>query len=177
MIALALLGGGCSAGQPSAATQPEQSADVACDYVIEPPGADGVAMLRGTCDAPAEGLARTLRGAESLAGARQLALGRTALAAGGIFDHCALLARLARDPRWKDGIDSAGAAGPLNDALNAAGPVAPVEAALAAHGLRVANIQAEMVLIAGSPAAGCPASPRTVPSEAQIWLMLEREAP
>lgn len=145
-----------------------------CRYVITPPDADGIALLRGNCDAPAKGLAQAIeRSASALRGARELALGRSAFVEGGIFERCMLLAKLKADPRWKPGIDSAKAMAPIRDALSTAGPSAPIHAALAAHGKRVKKVSVETVLLQTGARTACAGVVTPLPTEAQVWLVFD----
>ena len=144
-----------------------------CNYAIDRAGLDGVALLRGQCDRPREGLARAIADSPGvLDRARQLALGRTALIDDGVFDRCALLARLAADPHWTRKVDSPKAQAPLAAALTADGPSAAVRAAIEAQGKRVARVSVEVVRIRKS-VTPCSKSPQTVPFEALVWLSFE----
>jgi len=148
-------------------------ANSSCGYSIDPAGPDGVALLRGHCDHPREGLARLIQNSPGvLDRARELALGRTPLTDDGVFDRCALLAQLAADPHWTRRIDSLKAQAPLGAALTADGPSAPVRAAIEAQGKHVVRVSVEVVRTK-SGTTGCSKSPETIPFEALVWLSFE----
>jgi hypothetical protein len=150
------------------------SSQLSCDYSIVAPGDDGVAVLQGRCDDPAAGLGSAI--GNELSGidrASQLALGRTRFEDGGVFEQCALLGRLADDPRWVSDINSLEAQTVLADALSALGPVESVQTALHSRGKKVIQVDAEMVLLHQVPVSECAKQPPTIPTEALIWLAFE----
>lgn len=141
------------------------------DLVMSP---DGTPILTGDCPRDASGIAAAFARAPGiLQPAREIALGRTAFGLSGPFDRCAVMARLAADPRWTASIDSNKANVPLRNALQA-GTLAPaISAALAKVGRKLRGVSLETVLLSDGPANDCPKSPAKAPIDAQTWLRLE----
>jgi hypothetical protein len=167
---LVLMTASCGGG---GATKADAPAGGACklDLAAAP---DGTPILKGECPRDAASVAAAITRAPAVAKtAREIALGRVALAPGGAFDRCAVMARLAADPRWTPSVDSAAAAPPLHDALKTGGLAPPVSSALAGAGRKLRGVSLEMVLLSDGPAADCAKSPARAPSEAQVWLLLE----
>lgn len=136
--------------------------------------ANGTPMLTGDCTRDARGIAAAIARAEgTLKSAEEIALGRTGFGPAGAFDRCAVMGRLADDPRWTASIDSNKASVPLRDALQAEKLAPPISAAFAKAGRKLRGVSLEMVLLSDIPVKDCPKSPARTPIEAQIWLSLE----
>jgi hypothetical protein len=141
------------------------------DLIMSP---DGTPMLTGDCTRDAKGIAAAFERAHGiLKSAREIALGRTAFGSAGAFDRCAILARLADDPRWTASIDSSKANLPLRDALQADKLALSISDALAKAGRKLRGVSLEKVLLSDGPVNDCPKSPTRTPIEAQIWLGLD----
>lgn len=169
LVALSACGNG-AAGDGSdgkAATAPS------CSLTMSPDNG-ATALLSPGCTRDVATLAGALvANSDVVKAARSIALGRTTLDAAGPFDRCAVMARLADDPRWTEKIDSNGATAPLRDALNAQRVKPRVDAALAGTGRKAIGVSVEMVLLSDGAAKDCPKSPARAPTEAQVWLSLE----
>lgn len=134
---------------------------------------DGTQVLAGDCTRDAASIAAAIaRAPTALKSGQEIALGRTTFGPAGVFDRCAVMARLADDPRWTASIDSSEASAPLRDALQAARLAPPIAIALAKAGRKLRGVSLETVLLSDSPVQDCPRSPARTPSEAQIWLSL-----
>jgi len=143
----------------------------ALDLILAP---DGTPTLTGDCPRDAGGVAAALTRAQgTLASTSVIALGRTTFGPAGLFDRCAVMARLADDPRWTASIDSRRASVPLRDGLKADLLAPAIAAALARAGRKLRGVSLETVLLSDAPAEDCPKSPARAPIEARMWLSLE----
>jgi len=149
------------------------AADSGCALVpAASPG--GVSMVTGDCPRDARGVTAAIgRAPGILRQGAEVALGLVSFGPDGVFDRCAVMARLAGDPRWTASIDSGRAGARLRDVLQA-GDLAPsVSDALARAGRRLRGVSLEKVLLADGRAGDCPASPTRVPIDALVWLLLD----
>lgn len=135
---------------------------------------DGTAILAGDCPRDAGSIAAAItRWHGDLAPGKEIAMGRLPFGPAGAFDRCAVMARLASDPRWSASIDSSRATVPLKDALGAETLAPSVSSALAKAGRRLRGVGLETVLLSEGPARDCPKSPARTPVEAQVWMSLD----
>ena len=165
LLTLAIMSYGDSAAGVAAASR------CTLDFILLP---DGTPTLTGDRLRDAGGIAAAIaRAHDTLEAAGDIALGRTTFGSVGVFDRCAVMARLADDPRWTASIDSRRAGGPLHDALKADVLAPSIAAALAKAGRKLRGVSVETVLLSEGPAEDCPKSPARAPIEARMWLLLE----
>jgi len=149
------------------------AADGSCALVLATsPG--GVSMVTGDCPRDARGVSEAIgRAPETLGSSAEVALGLVPFGPAGVFDRCAVMARLARDPLWTTSIGSDRAGARLHDVLQA-GDLAPaISDALTRAGHRLRGVSLEKVLLADGSAGDCPTSPARVTVNALVWLMLD----
>ncbi len=113
-VAIVLISGvivSCGDGKAS------QRSERGCTLVVAV-APDDTPTLQGDCPRDGKHVAAAIsRAANSLKAGDELALGRTPFGPDGVFNYCAIAARLAADPRWAASIDSRQAVAPLRDAL------------------------------------------------------------
>lgn len=166
-VLLALLAASCAPGDANVA------APGIC--TLEPvPSTDGLLKATDDCARDAKGLAAAVTQArERLGSGAEIALGQVPFEPNGVFDRCAIMARLADDPLWISSGDSGRLARPLQHALQSGALAPSIAEALAGAGRKLRSVSVETVLLSGRPATGCAKGPSRAPAEAQVWLALD----